>query len=86
MKKTLGVVLSFAIMFQVWAPMAKAQLGHSLPTADFNSLRLARRPICRWQAEVPESVLVRLRDVTATKAWDILQDAGYRISLRVVGK
>jgi 4-hydroxy-4-methyl-2-oxoglutarate aldolase len=27
---------------------------------------------------VPESVLLRLKDVTADEAWDVLQDAGYR--------
>lgn len=27
---------------------------------------------------VPDSVLVRLKDVTADEAWDILQDAGYK--------
>src|ERR1035437_9637263 len=27
---------------------------------------------------VPDSVLARLKDVTADEAWDVLQDAGYR--------
>lgn len=27
---------------------------------------------------VPDSVLTRLKDVTADQAWDVLQDAGYR--------
>ena len=27
---------------------------------------------------VPDSVLVRLKDVTADEAWDVLQDAGYK--------
>jgi 4-hydroxy-4-methyl-2-oxoglutarate aldolase len=39
-----------------------------------------------WQGErfpdgrphVPDSVLTRLKDVTADEAWDVLQDAGYR--------
>ena len=39
-----------------------------------------------WQGErfpdgrpdVPDSVLNRLKDVTADEAWDVLQDAGYR--------
>src|SRR5215470_3012982 len=40
----------------------------------------------QWQGErfddgrpnVPDSVLARLKDVTADEAWDVLQDAGYR--------
>lgn len=28
--------------------------------------------------DVPDSVLTRLKDVTADEAWDVLQDAGYR--------
>src|SRR5580692_1734520 len=28
--------------------------------------------------DVPDSVLARLKDVTADEAWDVLQDAGYR--------
>jgi 4-hydroxy-4-methyl-2-oxoglutarate aldolase len=40
----------------------------------------------QWQGDrfpdgrpnVPESVLARLKDVTADEAWDVLQDAGYR--------
>jgi len=79
MSKMRDTVLSFAIMFLVWAPTARAQLGTFSGeqriqfTPDWHGDRFADgRP------RVPESVLVRLRDVTADEAWDILQEAGYR--------
>src|SRR5438128_5230685 len=78
MSKMRDTVLSFAIMFLVWAPTARAQLG-----TFSGEQRIQFTP--DWHGDgfadgrprVPESVLVRLRDVTADEAWEILEEAGY---------
>src|SRR5882724_2520923 len=79
MKKTLGVVLSFAIMFQVWAPMAKAQLGtfSTEQRIQFTPAWHGDR-FADGRPKVADGVLARLKEVTADEAWDILQEAGYR--------
>jgi 4-hydroxy-4-methyl-2-oxoglutarate aldolase len=39
---------------------------------------MAWRSIPRWPSERPDSVLFRLKTVTADEAWDVLQDAQFR--------
>src|SRR5256885_16901259 len=79
MKKTLGTTLWFAIIVLVWSPTATAQLGifSSEQRIQFTPAWHGDR-FADGRPKVPENVLVRLRDVTADEAWDILQEAGYR--------
>ena len=79
MKKTVGAGLVFATMFLVWVPPAWAQLGifSSEQRVQFTpGWHGDRFPDGR--PKVPENLLVRLQDVTADEAWDVLQEAGYR--------
>src|SRR5438034_10503763 len=79
MRKTVETVMLLATMLLVWVSPAPAQLG-----IFSREQRVQFTP--GWHGDrfpdgrpkVPENLLVRLQDVTADEAWDVLQEAGYR--------
>ena len=79
MRKTVETVMLLATMLLVWVSPAPAQLGifSSEQRVQFTpGWHGDRFPDGR--PKVPENLLVRLQDVTADEAWDVLQEAGYR--------